>query len=399
MTHRERVLCTLDHQQPDKMAIDFGAMRSTGINVIAYNRLRAHLGLPLTSTKLYDVFQQLAEPEPDILDRFGADVVQLHRHSPSFGVSLDAWRPDTLSDGSPCLVPAGFHPVRNADGSLEVVVNGTVIARRPAGGYWYDSVYHPLADAQTLSDIDRHEFGVIGAEEQAYLRRESQRLYDDTDRAILGEFGGNLLECGQSDFGYGRFMEMLVAERELTEYYLDRLVESHLRNLRIYLECVQNRIHVIQLGDDLGTQEALQLSPRLYRDLLKPRQEKLFRFIHEHSAVKVFLHSCGAIYDILGDLAEIGLDIINPVQISSPNMTPAKLKKEFGKKLVFWGGGCDTQHILPRASLQEIRKHVEENIAAFAPGGGYVFTQVHNIQQEIEAERIIALYETAVRCR
>ena len=162
---------------------------------------------------------------------------------------------------------------------------------------------------------------------------------------------------------------------------------------------MQNRIHVIQLCDDLGTQEALQLSPRLYRDLLKPRQEKLFRFIHEHSAVKVFLHSCGAIYDILGDLAEIGLDIINPVQISSPNMTPAKLKKEFGKKLVFWGGGCDTQHILPRASLQEIRKHVEENIAAFAPGGGYVFTQVHNIQQEIEAERIIALYETAVRCR
>jgi uroporphyrinogen decarboxylase len=399
MTHRERILCTLNHEQPDKMAIDFGAMRSTGINVVAYNRLRRHLGLAVTQTRLYDVFQQLAEPEMDILERFGADVVQLHRRCPSFGVSIETWRPDRLSDGSPCLVPDGFHPVHRPDGSLEVRDQDRVLARRPAQGYWFDSVHHPLENVQTTAAIDQHNFGAISAEEQEYLKRESTRLSEQTDYAILGEFGGNLLESGQGDFGYARFMELLITDRELVEYYLDKLVESHLANLQVYLQCVNNRIQVIQLGDDLGTQEALQLSPKLYRELFKPRQEKLFRYIHENSTLKVFLHSCGAIYDILGDLAEIGLDIINPVQISSPNMAPQKLKKEYGKKLVFWGGGCETQHILPAASLDEIRRHVAENIAVFAPGGGYVFTQVHNIQQEIAAERILAVYETAVAHR
>jgi len=399
MTHRERILCTLNHEQPDLMAIDFGAMRSTGINAVAYNRLRAHLGLPVKQTRVYDIFQQLAEPEMDILQRFGADVVQLHRRCPSFGVSLESWREDVLSDGSPCWLPAEFHPIVDSDGSLLVMENDRVIARRPYQGYWYDSVYHPLAEARTSDAIDRHLFSTISAAEQAYLKREAKRLDEETDYAILGEFGGNLLECGQGDFGYSRFMEMLVTERELTEYYLDKLVANHLANLEIYLACVGDRIQVIQLGDDLGTQEALQLSPRLYRELFKPRQEKLFRYIHAHSRIKVFLHSCGAIYDILGDLAEIGLDIINPVQISSPNMSPLKLKKEFGKQLVFWGGGCDTQQVLPRASLAEIQRHVAENINAFAPGGGYVFTQVHNIQQEIAAERILALYEAAIAHR
>ncbi len=399
MTHRERILCTLNHEQPDKMAIDFGAMRSTGINVIAYNRLRRHLGLPVNNTRLYDVFQQLAEPESDILQRFGGDVVQLHRLCPAFGVSIKKWRPDVLSDGSPCLVPDGFHPQVNQDGSLQVVVNGRVLARRPAQGYWFDSVHHPLENTQSVADIDGHDFGAISSEEQDYLIQESMRLFEKTDYAILGAFGGNLLESGQGDFGYARFMEMLVTDRDLVEYYLDKLVASHLADLKIYLQCVNNRIQVIQLGDDFGTQEALQLSPKLYREVFKPRQEKLFRYIHENSSIKIFLHSCGAIYDILGDLAEIGLDIINPVQISSPNMSPQKLKKEFGKKLVFWGGGCDTQHVLPSAGLDEIRRHVAENIAVFAPGGGYVFTQVHNIQQEIAAERIVAVYETAVAHR
>jgi uroporphyrinogen decarboxylase len=399
MTHRERVLCTLNHEQPDKMAIDFGAMRSTGINAIAYNRLRRYLKLPVRNTRVYDLFQQLAEPELDILERFGADVVQLHRLCPSFGVAIQSWRPDTLSDGSPCLVPVDFHPQLAQDSSLEIWENGHLSARRPAEGYWYDSVFHALENATTTLEISAHTFGTISEEEQAFLSKESKRLHEETDFAILGEFGANLLESGQGDFGYARFMEMMIADRELVECYLDRLVENHLRNLEIYLRCVQDRIQVIQLGDDFGTQEALQLSPRLYRELFKPRQEKIFRYIHDHSRMKIFLHSCGAIYDILGDLVDIGLDIINPVQISSPNMNPDTLKKEFGKHLTFWGGGCDTQHVLPRADMSILRQHVADNIRAFSPGGGYVFTQVHNIQQEIEAERIVAMYDTALQNR
>ncbi len=395
MTHRERILCTLSHHEPDRMAIDFGGMRSTGITALAYNRLRKHLGLPITNTKLYDLMQQLAEPELDILERFGGDVIQLHRLHPSFGVPIDRWKPGTLSDGSPCLEPEDFNPVRLADGSLEVRENGRVIARMPAGGYWYDQVYHPLATAETLTEIEAFQFGTISQREQEYLRQESKRLYEQTDYAILGEFGGNLFEAGHGDFGYERFLELLLYDRELVECYLDRLVANHLKNLRLYLDAVGDCIQVIQFGDDLGTQEALQMSPKMYREIFKPRHAKLFQYAHEHSKAAVFLHSCGAIYDVIPDLIEIGVDVLNPVQISSPNMQPEKLKKEFGDKLVFWGGGCDTQYFLPRASLTELQKHISENIKVFAKGGGYVFNQVHNIQSDITPERVVALYQTA----
>lgn len=396
MTPRERILCTLSHQEPDKMAVDFGGMRSTGITAVAYNQLRRYLGLEVKNTKLYDLMQQLAEPEMDILDKFGGDVIQLHRLSPCFGIPINRWKPGKLSDGSPCLVPRDFNPVRLEDGSLEVSDNKRVIARMPAGGYWYDQVYYPLAEAKSFADIDAHPFGLISAEEMAYLSKESKRLYEQTDYAILGEFGGNLFEAGHSDFGYQRFMELLLSERDLIEYYLDKLVASHLQNLKKYLTAVGDHIQVIQFGDDLGTQEALQISPKIYREIFKPRHAKLFRYVKDHSKAAVFFHSCGAIYDAIPDLIEIGVDILNPVQISSPNMQPEKLKKEFGEKLTFWGGGCDTQFILPHASISEIKRHVAENIKIFAKGGGYVFNQVHNIQQDIAPERIVALYQTAV---
>ena len=399
MTHRERILCTLSHEEPDKMAIDFGGMRSTGITAVAYNNLRKYLGLSIKNTRVYDLFQQLAEPELDILERFGGDVLQLHRYCPSFGIPIDRWRPDELSDGSPCLVPQDFHPVRREDGALEVVDGDKVIARMPGGGYWYDQVYHPLAEAKSPEDIDAHDFGLISDAEQDYLERESKRLFEKTDFAILGEFGGNLLEGGHADFGYQRFMELLVIEPDLVEYYLDKMVENYLKNLQTYLDLVGDRIQIVQFGDDLGTQEALQISPRMYKQFFKPRHEKLFRFVKENSNASVFFHSCGEIYELIPDLIEIGVDILNPVQISAPKMQPEKLKKEFGDKLTFWGGGCDTQTVLPRASIDEIRKHVGENIRVFSKGGGFVFNQVHNIQQDIAPERIVAMYETAVAMR
>ncbi len=399
MTHRERILCTLSHEEPDKMAIDFGGMRSTGITAVAYNRLRKYLKMPINNTRVYDLFQQLAEPEPDILEQFGGDVLQLHRYCPSFDIPIDKWRRDTLSDGSPCWVPVGFHPVRCEDGALEVRDGDKVIARMPGGGYWFDRVHHPLAEAERNADIDTHEFGVISQAERNYLEKESKRLYDETDYAILGEFGGNLLEGGHGDFGYQRFMELLVTDPDLVSYYLDRMVDNYLQNLRIYLDAVGDRLQIIQFGDDLGTQEALQISPRMYRQLFKPRHEKLFRFVKENSNAAVFFHSCGEIYELIPDLIEIGVDILNPVQISAPKMQPEKLKKEFGDRLTFWGGGCDTQSVLPYASLVEIKNHVTENIRIFSKGGGFVFNQVHNIQQDIAPERIVAMYETAVAMR
>ena len=229
------------------------------------------------------------------------------------------------------------------------------------------------------------------------MEEESRRLREETDYAIVADFGGNLIELGQWLMGYSRFMLNLAANRKLAEYLLDLLVENHLENLEIYMDAIGDNTDIIRFGDDFGMQDRLQISPSLYREMFKPRQKKMWNFVREKSDYKIFLHSCGSTYDILPDLVEIGLDIINPVQISAKDMEPERLKGEFGDDLVFWGGGCDTQQVLSRGTLEDIEEEVKKNISIFAPGGGFVFTPVHNIQADIPPEKIVKLYESARR--
>jgi uroporphyrinogen decarboxylase len=398
MTSRERVLAALNHEEPDRVPIDFGAMRSTGIMGIAYNRLKAHLGIREGATRIYDLMQQLAEPEPEVAERMGADVIQLHRQAPCFGIALGGWKPWTLPDGSPCEVPAGFAPEAQPDGSLILRTNGDVVARMPAAGLYFEMEHFPLAGARTKADVDAYEWPIMSDEEVRYLRRESERLRADADKAVLGEFGGNVLEGGQFMWGWARFMELLADERPLTEHFLERLVENHIANLDRYIEAVGDRVDICQVGDDLGTQEATQLSPRMYRELIWPRHRAIYQHIREHSRMRVFLHSCGSIAAIIPDLIEAGVEILNPVQTSARGMDPAWLKREFGKDLTFWGGGADTQHVLPHGSVREVVEDVRTRVGLFKPGGGYVFTQVHNIQADVSPENTVAAYETAKAC-
>ncbi|MEK6572633.1 MAG: uroporphyrinogen decarboxylase family protein, partial [Bacteroidota bacterium] len=222
--------------------------------------------------------------------------------------------------------------------------------------------------------------------------KKAKFLYKNTDYAIMGGFGGNILECGQEVRGWGNFMMDLVGNRSFAEDLMDELVEMHLTNLKGFLQAVGDYIQIIQVGDDMGTQEASQISLEMYRELVKPRHRRIYQYVKEHSRLYVFLHSCGSIYDLIPDLIEIGVDILNPIQTSAGGMDPARLKREFGSKVTFWGGGCDTQYMLPRATPEEIDKHVRERIGIFAPGGGFVFTQVHNIQADIPPENILAMF-------
>jgi uroporphyrinogen decarboxylase len=265
----------------------------------------------------------------------------------------------------------------------------------PADGLYYEFSYFPLADARTPSDIEKRGWPLISQEEVQFLKQQAERWRRETDKAILGAFGGNILESGQFDFGWGEFMVRLCADRKLIEYYLDRLVEWHLENLELYLSAVRDAIDIVQMGDDLGTQQGLQLSPEMYRQLIKPRHRKVYDYVHEHSDVKVFLHSCGSIVEIIPDLIEIGVDILNPVQTTARGMEPETLKRRFGKEITFWGGGCDTQHVLPFGTVEDVKRDVEERLRIFAEGSGYVFTQIHNIQADIEPEKVVAMYETA----
>jgi len=390
----ERILASLAHREPDMLAIDFGGMRSTGINAIAYGRLKRHLGISGGAIKVYDVFQQLAEPEESVLSRMGGDVVQLHRFAPSFGIPITEWKPDTLADGTPCLVPAGLNPVRTPEGDLLLYHGATVIATKPKSSDYYNPVHHPLADCRTIADLDRTKAWRIGDEELSYLRDTSARLRQ-TGYAVLASFGGNILEAGQLDFGYERFMTMLGAEPDLCRHYFERITAGYLDDLARYLDAVGDNIDVIQFGDDLGSQSGPQISPRMYRSLIKPYHQAQYQFARQHSQAAVFLHCCGGIVPLIPDLIDAGVQVLNPVQISAKGMEPAELKREFGQDLTFWGGGANMQTFVPTATPAEIRDHVRKLIDIFAPGGGFVFNQVHNIQANVEPEKVLAIYGAA----
>jgi uroporphyrinogen decarboxylase len=217
-----------------------------------------------------------------------------------------------------------------------------------------------------------------------------------TDRAILGLFGGNLLEMGQFYYRMDNFLMMLAGEPERAHRFLDALVEIHMRNLERFLGAVGGYIDVIVFGDDLGAQNSPQISPRMYREFFKPRHAMLWARAKQLANVRVMLHCCGAVRQLLPDIIEAGLDAINPVQISCRGMEAAGLKRDFGKDLTFWGGGCDTQKSLPSSTASEVRDHVLHQCQTLAPGGGFVFQQVHNIMALVPTENIIAMYD-AVR--
>jgi uroporphyrinogen decarboxylase len=395
MTPRSRVLKTLSHEEPDRVPIDIGATRSTGINAIAYNNLKKYLKYNGRPTKLFDILQQLAWIDDDVLKYFNADVKPVHRVVQDFGIKINKWKRGELTDGSPASVPENFEPLIEED-CIALIQDENIIAKRPKEGFYFDRVYHPLANVDSIQDLkSSFKWEKISQEETQYLSETASAIRKETDYAIIGNFGGSLLETSHKLRGFEQFMLDLASDRKFAEYLLDLLVESHLQDLETYINAIGVDADIIQFSDDFGSQEGMLISPQLYRDVFKPRERKMWNFVKKNSKYAIFLHSCGSVYRIIPDLIEAGLDIINPVQISARDMEPERLKQEFGNDLVFWGGGCDTQSVLPRGSLKDIEEEVKKNISIFAQGGGFVFAPVHNIQADITAERITKLYESA----
>lgn len=400
MTSRQRIIEAMNHRKTDMLPVDFGGMRSTGISAIAYNKLKAYLGIKGKPARLYDVFQQLAEPELEVVNRLGGDVVQAHRLCPAFGIKIDKWKPGILNDGSECIVPEGYNPVKDKNGDLEIRDGDTVIARMPANGYYFDQVFHPYENVETMDDIDKITIPEISREELVFLENEVKTLHKNTDKAILISFGGNILEAGQINWGYEKFFSAMALEPELVHYWLNKLTGAYMRDLEKFMKAVGKYVNVIQFGDDLGTQEAPQISPKMYREMIKPYHAIQYQYVrNNYPDVKVFLHSCGAIYDLLPDLVDAGVEVLNPVQISAKGMDPARLKKEFGRQLTFWGGGANMQYTVNMGTIDQIKKEVKELIEIFSPGGGFVFNQVHNIQSNVSPEKVMAIYDTALEYR
>jgi uroporphyrinogen decarboxylase len=395
MTSRERVLKAIRHEEPDRLPIDLGGMASTGIMAIAYARLKEHLGYSSGEIRIFDMAQQLAEVEPEILSRFGVDVISLGN---SLGKAPpEFWKPWKLPNGVPCQIPASVD-VRpdEENGGWLIWENGFPSQRMSASSLYFSEYFHPLAEMTTPEELKLVPRPVISDEDLKFLETCARGLYENTDFAIIANFGGNILEAGNTLRGFTRFMMDLAKGGAFVEDLIGGIVETQLSNLSLYLEAVGKYVQIIQFGDDLGMQDRPMMSRSMYQKYLMPGHQKLFQHVHHNSNCAVFIHSCGSIYPLIPDLIAAGIDILNPVQTSAKNMDPKQLKDEFGNQITFWGGGCDTQRVLPFATPDEVAHHVRDRIKIFAPGGGFVFNPIHNIQADVPPENIIAMFDTAL---
>lgn len=398
MTGRERILATLAREPVDRMPVDFGGTRQSGIAAVAYHRLRQHLGMPSKPVRVFDTYQILAEVEPEIATRFGADACGLYRPAVAFGVRNEDWKPFTLPDGTPAEVPGGFNPEKEADGSLAIRRGGEVIAQMPAGGFYFDrfekypGALHP--------DLDAWDPPRMSASDLEHFRTESERLYRGTDLAIVAPMGPPyelFFGIGQGDFE--EWMVTFASEPEYVERLYRKLVDRWIENLEAFHGAVGDRVQVIQICDDFGTQSGPFLSPAMFDALVAPAYRRGLDWIHQRTNWKVLLHSDGAILPLLPAIIRMGVDILNPVQTTAEGMDLHRLKQEFGDRILFWGGACDCQNVLTFGTPDDVRADVRRHVSVLARGGGQVFASVHNIQANVPPENIVALFETALEAR
>jgi uroporphyrinogen decarboxylase len=403
MTSRERVLAALNHREPDRVPVDLSGHRSSGIAAIAYAKLRKFLGLKEKPARVYDPVQQLAIVDEDVLELFGVDTIELGR---AFALEDEAWADWTLPDGTPCQMPVWALPERRTGEWVIRSKSGRTIARMPDGALYFEQAYFPFAEEggpKTIPEaMDESMWTAIasppgplteGPDGLRLLSQGARELRGKTTRAIVGLFGGNLFEMGQFLYRNDNFFILLASDPKRAHEFLDKLVEIHLAKLEKFLGAVGAHVDIVLFGDDLGMQTGPLLSPKMYREFFKPRHQILWNRAKRLADVKVMLHSCGGIRELIPDLIDAGLDAINPVQVSCRGMGARELKAEFGKDLVFWGGGCDTQSILPNETPERIRRHVKGQVEILSPGGGFVFQQVHNLLANIPLENVVAMYQ------
>jgi len=403
MTSRERIIAAIEHREPDRIPVDLGASTVTGISAMAYNRLKTRMGIG-TPTRVFDVVQQLALLDPEVMDAFSVDAIDQNR----LFMEESDWYPVTLEDGSPGEYPGWFRPEREENGSwITRDHRGRIMSRMARGGNCFDQTLFPweqgypgnleeIGEAFRSINWTAHSHNKFISIDDQELRRRTLALRRSTDRAIVMSGGAKLLELGFFLRRMDNLLMDLLTDRENLGRTLDKLMALHLAALEKKLGAVGDLVDVIRFGDDLGMTTGPLMDPDTFRTLFKPRYKVLCDFVKQRSGMKIFLHSCGSIRSFIPDLIEAGFDILNPVQTNCAGMDARELKEEFGREITFWGGGADTSRVLPAGTPGEVRSDVLKRCEILSRGGGFVFAPIHNILPEVPPENVIAAYE-AVR--
>lgn len=373
MEPRDRVLTALDHREADRVPRDLAGTRYSSIHAEAYARLRPALGLPEAEITIVDTTQGLAHVHDDVLDRFGADVALVAGGSPS------GYRREVVSDGE----------------YERFVDEWGVVRARPIGGLYYESSTAPLKGVISAADVaafawpdpqDRGRFAGM-AERARHIREVEHRA------VFVGSLCAGVTEMHFRLRGYEDGYMDLAADPLLARQIMEKVTELKLAYWEKVLDEIGDLIDIAAEADDLGAQHAPLFSPKTYREIVKPLHAEIVSYIKSRSKARFFLHSCGAIRDLIPDLIEIGVDCLNPVQVSATGMDTATLKAEFGEDITFWGGAVDPQGTLARGTPEEVRAETRRRIGDLKPGGGFVFASIHNMQAHVPVENILAMWE------
>ncbi len=406
-TSRDRILAAINHQQPDRVPIDLGATPSSGISAIAYSNLLKHLGRTELPVLIYDVVQQLAQPDISILDQFGVDVLDIGR---TFNDQPSDWIPTTLANGAPAFYPKWFKPTKLDDGSFVTYDDDgkRILSRMPVGATFFDQTYFPYADGypDTYEGLDAEMNRIMWARDAhspwdhageddfwKQLRERTLRLRQSTNKALLVVCGCNLFEWGTFLRRMDNFLMDLICDPENVEKLLDQLVIRHMATLEKVCKAVGDIVDIIRFGDDLGMSSGPFMDLETYQSLFKPRHKMLCDYVKLHSKMHTFIHSCGSISLFMPDMIEAGIEVFNPVQTNAYKMEPDYLKSAFGQQCTFWGGGIETVGTLNNGTPAQIRDQIFDRLEILSKGGGFVFNTVHNILPDVPPENIVAMFE------
>ena len=377
MDHRQRVLQALNHQEPDRIPIDLGATIVSSITKSAYVDLKKYLGMPLEEITMLDHVQQLPYLDEALVQRFDVDfrMVQL-----------------------PSATAPGLNYYKDGDYYAFIDRWGSKLHMPIEGGLYFDWVDFPFTET-TEEALNRYNWPRPDPQEYILrLRDQAKTLYEKTEFALVGSavIGGGIFEQPARTIGLQNFLMALVTEPQFADRLMEKITDIYIESCNNYLDEVGQYIQVFTFWDDVCGQDGWLIRPDLYRKLIKPKQRRLVEAIKKKTDARLFYHSCGATFNLIPDLIEIGFDILNPVQVSARGMDTKRLKQAFGKDITFWGGGVDTQHVLPFGKPQEVIDEVKRRIDDLAPGGGFVFAAVHNIQAFVPPQNVVAAFETAL---